>query len=128
MKTLLTAAVLTGLALIFVGGVACVVVMPAWVCALYGLMASVNVLAALDTVGRIWAAGEDRPPNRAALIELAGRGELVEARTYADPDRGTAAKLARGRLRIRRQTNSDWVQCLVGGVLVNPETIRPLVG
>lgn len=50
---------------------------------------------------------------------------VVTAMTWGDDDREVPAREVTGELTVR-EVSADWQQCLVDGVLVNPDTIRPV--
>jgi hypothetical protein len=49
---------------------------------------------------------------------------LVEALTYPDEDRDLPAQRVRGRLARRHVPSLDYVQCIVDGRVVQPESIH----
>lgn len=60
------------------------------------------------------------------LAERQQTDRIVQAQTYADDDRGLPPHEVRGKLVCRHVPTLDYRQCWVGGVEVDPSTIRDL--
>jgi hypothetical protein len=71
-KTAITLAILIGLALLVTGGVAVSVLLPKWVCLLYGFVASVAVWDALEAVRAVWTAARPTQPTPPELYPTLG--------------------------------------------------------